>query len=153
MNRLFKNSFLAITVLLMTGAVALPAAARSVTAYAGGRSFYEADAACFSVITGGVTNTCGSMKKYEISLPVDSPGYKTVLVNAYGTSASNDVSCQAIAVSSSLSWGGSPQLSLPSFGSTQTITLSGANVLYAGSLYLYCEVDPGGRINSVNFDY
>jgi hypothetical protein len=153
MKRNFKASFIAATVVLATGAVALPAFARSVVAYAGGRSAFPGDASCFAEDWGGAKNNCATMKSYEISLPVDSPGSKNVWVNAYGASASNNVGCAAIGIDWAISthWGGT-KVYLPSFGSSATI-VTGAYVPSGGSLYLYCAVDPGGRINSVNFDF
>jgi hypothetical protein len=154
MKPLLKNLVVTATVLVATGAVALPAFARSLGAYAGGRSAFPGDAACFSESWGAAVNNCNTMKSYEISLPVDSIGYKHVWVSAYGANATSNVSCRAIGESPDLltTWatGFTP---LPAYGSSQTIDLTGAYVTSGGALFAYCHVDPGGRINSVAFEY
>ena len=155
MKSIHKNLFVAAAILLTTGAVAVPALARGVSAYAGGRSAYPADANCFTEQWGAAVNTCSTTKSYVISLPVDSPGYKDVWVAAYGPSATSDVSCKAIAESADLTttWQ-SGYVNLPAYGTPQTISiLDQAYIPGAGVLWVRCQVAPGARIHSVSFEY
>jgi hypothetical protein len=151
MTRFYKSSFAAITVLLASGAVALPAFARSVPAYAGGRSADPADASCFLESWGAARNNCATTKSYTMSLPVDSAGNHSVTVFAKGADASSNVGCRAIGMGpTGQTWGGG-FVYLPSFPAVQPIFLAPAFVPDGGALYVYCVVDPGGQINSVNY--
>jgi hypothetical protein len=155
MKRYFGSSLAAITVLLAAGAVALPAdAARAVSAFAGGRSFDPASMGCFVEAWGGIKNICAGTKSYEVSLPVDSPGLKTVFAYVQASSADSNVKCRAIAVGTNGTFAsGTGFKELAWFGAGfQKLTLTGANVPSWGSLYLYCEVEPGGKISHVVFD-
>lgn len=118
-----------------------------------GRAINFSDEGCFSLWYSAVTNNCSTQRAYEMPMVVDSAGNKTVYVNAYGAGTANNVGCRAVATDAQVStYWASPTVYLSSFGSAQTITLNGAYVPSGGRMYVTCYMNPGGRVNSVNFN-
>lgn len=140
---------------LAAGAMALgishtPSQARNVMPSAG-RAQHAADYGCFWLNFSTMTNGCSSVKRLETSLPIDSSGWVNVNVNAQGASPSNNVGCEAIAVNAAATslWAYGVRW-LPAFGSAQTITTT-TWVPGGGGLYVYCDVYPNGRVNTINY--
>jgi hypothetical protein len=148
-----RNRTLAVITLL--GAVAsgpASAFARSVPASLGTPQF-AADAACFSMSSSSMTNTCAAVKSLEFPVPVDNSGAKTVVVTAFGAAAANNVGCQAVGVNKQLTnFFSSPRLFLSQFGVATDITLNGAFVPSSGWLYANCHMNQGGRVHVINYN-
>jgi hypothetical protein len=128
------------------------AAARTMPA-SSGRAVSWSDNPCFTMGSSAMSNGCSTMRSFELPLVVDTAGSKTVYVSAYGPGPSNNVGCIAFGVNRevTLSWA-SPRVWLPSFGSSQVITLTGAYVPPGGFLFTNCYVNPGGRVNVVDYN-
>jgi hypothetical protein len=124
--------------------------ARTLMASAG-RAVAPGDYGCFGLWYSSMTNYCSYTTRLEMSLPIDSAGWVSVHVNAYGGSAANNVGCEAVAIDAGLtavwSYG---QMWLPAFGSSQTINTS-TYVPGGGGLFMYCDVLPYGRVNTINY--
>jgi hypothetical protein len=147
-RRLFLSIFL-------VGSVIVPATSSARTQPASsGRAIAAADYGCFSLWYSSMTNNCGSAKSLEIPLVIDNSGNKTVTIAAYGASVSNNVCCTSSGLNRELTlvWGSGAARCLPSFGSSQLITTTGAYVPSWGYAYATCTVSPGGRVNTVGFN-
>lgn len=84
---------------------------------------------------------------------VDNAGNQTVNVSAYGASSANNVGCVAVGLDYHVtSYWSSPTTYLPSFGSSQQITLTGAYVPSMGRLYVTCYMNTGGRVNTIQYN-
>jgi hypothetical protein len=130
----------------------LVAAARTMPA-SSGRAVFWSDGPCFTMGYSAMTNSCSTGRSFELPLMVDTAGSKTITVWAYGASASNNVGCFANGMNRELTlfWGTQRQW-LTAFGSSQPITLTGAYVPSGGYLYAACDVYPGGRVNTVDYN-
>ncbi|MCP3099612.1 hypothetical protein LZ198_12110 [Myxococcus sp. K15C18031901] len=128
----------------------LAALARSVPA-SSGKAVLWGDNPCFIMNASTMSNGCSTRRGFEIPLMSDSATSKTVLVTAFGATASNNVGCMALGVNreATLFWGGTRRW-LPAFGSAQVITLTDAYVPGYGYLFVNCHLDPGGRVNVVD---
>jgi hypothetical protein len=128
------------------------AQARS-NAASSGRAINFADQGCFGLWYSSVTNNCGTTRDWEIPLATDTSGAKTVRVTAFGASAANNVGCTAVGVNREVTsvWS-SGTVFLPAFGSSQIITLTGASIPAAGTLFAACNVSPSGRVNNVDWN-
>lgn len=116
-----------------------------------GRTQFAADQSCLQEFFGAVTNTCGTAKGWEMPLAIDGRGSKNVTVTGFASSAANQVTCQAFAVSRDLSTILTSSLSsLPGLGTTQDIALN-VNIAQGSMLYVFCTLNPGGRINKVEW--
>jgi hypothetical protein len=128
------------------------ASARTMPA-SGGKAVSWGDNACFVMLASSMSNGCSTMMNFELPLVVDTAGSKTVYVSAYGAGSSNNVGCSAAGVNREVTVGWStPRLWLPAFGSSQVITLDGAYVPPGGFLFTNCYVNPGGRVNVVDYN-
>lgn len=118
-----------------------------------GKAVVPADNACFSSSSGSIRNSCATAKSFDVPLPVDNAGGKTVHVAAYGATSANNVGCIAVGVNRELTitWA-SQRMWLSGFGGSRIITLTGANVPNSGYLYVHCTVNPGGRVNNVDYN-
>ena len=127
------------------------ASARSVSAF-NGLASQPSEASCWSHWGGAITNVCASSRRWCMPLVVDTAGWFTVYVAAYGASPSNNVGCFATGLNRELTaaWNSSTNY-LQAFGSSQQIVLSGSYVPDGGSLYACCDVSPGGKINNVRW--
>jgi hypothetical protein len=116
-----------------------------------GRATDAADYGCFWLSYSTMTNGCSSVKRLETSLPIGGSGWVNVKVNAQGASPSNNVGCEAIAVNDAVTsfWGYGVRW-LPAFGSAQNI-MTTTWVPGGGGLYVYCDVYPNGRVNTINY--
>lgn len=128
------------------------ASARTMPA-SGGKAVAWSDNACFGMSYSSMSNGCSTMRSFELPLVVDTAGAKTVYVSAYGAGPSNNVGCVAAGVNRgiTLTWASS-RVWLPSFGASQVITLTGAYVPPGGLFYTNCYVNPGGRVNVVDYN-
>lgn len=128
------------------------ASARTMPASSGKAASWN-DNPCFVMSHSSMQNNCTTMRSFELPLVVDSSGYKTVYVTAYGASPANNVGCIAVGVNREITaaWSSS-RLWLSSFGSSQVITLTGAYVPPSGLFYTNCNVNPGGRVNVVDYN-
>jgi hypothetical protein len=151
---------IAIGGVLLAGLIATagPAGARSLGAFAGA-PLDGSQSACFTEFAGGVvgTNVLGcagnplaSSPRWEVNLPIDTTGPKSVMVGIRGVS----VGCGLISAnqasgvfsSSAQAFGFSPSiLSIP------TLTV---NVPTNGSLLLACDhmANPGAFITNINWN-
>jgi len=133
-------------------AVASVAGARTLGGFAG-RGISWSDNSCFYEAWGSTTNNCtGSGRYWRTFTPIDNSGNRSVTVNAYGASSSNNVGCAAFGLSEddTTYWGGT-YVYLPSFGSNQRINVGSAYVPGYGFLFVDCVVNYGGRINSIQW--
>ncbi len=147
MKRQLKQALLATAFTLPLAALASSVPASS------GRPAIWGDGPCFLMTNSTMYNSCSTRRSYELPLPLSSGGSKTVHVTASGATSSNNVGCAAVGVNreATLIWGGTRKW-LPAFGSAQVITLTDAYVPAAGFLYVGCQVDPGGIINTVDYN-
>ncbi|NOK37072.1 hypothetical protein HMI49_28125 [Corallococcus exercitus] len=147
MTRQIKQAVLTMVVLLPVAAMA-----RSVPASAG-RPVLWSDGPCFQMSYSIMSNSCSTQRSYEIPLTADSAGSKTVVVTAYGATFAKNVGCMAIGMNreATLVWGGTRRW-LVSFGTAQLITLTDAYVPNSGYLYANCLVNPGGQVNTVDYN-
>lgn len=141
--------------MFLLGAVIVPATSSARTQPASlGRAISDSHTGCFSLWYSTVTNNCGGTRGFEMPLVIDSGGNKTVSVTAYGAGPANNVCCTASGLNreATLVWGSGAAQCLPSFGSSQVITMTGAHVPGWGYAYATCQVSPGGRVNTVGFN-
>jgi hypothetical protein len=145
MNRNRNRALSLLTVAVIALGTFQPLQARTLMASAG-RTLAAADAGCFMLGYSSMTNVCGAAMRLETPLPLDTAGWVTVKVNAYGPTASSNVGCEAIGINDAFTaaWGYGIQW-LPAFGSVQSIYTS-TYVPTGGGLYLYCDVYPNGRV-------
>jgi hypothetical protein len=144
-----------VAAVLAIATVALPAAARSVPVSSGHATWGGSDTACFSPWYESETNNCSTQKGYTIPLVIDQGGtYFSVTVTAYGASSSNNVGCAAVAVDDDITsvWGGQT-FWLSGFGAPENIALGSVYMPPSGTMFVSCSVDPGGRINAVNWTW
>jgi hypothetical protein len=139
-------------VLTTLALIPLVATARTMPA-SSGRAVAWSDGSCFGMNSSSMQNNCSTLRSFELPLVVDSAGSKTVYVTAYGATPSNNVGCIAVGVNRELTaaWSSS-RLWLPAFGSSKVITLTGAYVPAGGLFYTNCHVNPGGRVNVVDYN-
>jgi len=124
--------------------------ARTIMASAG-RAVNAGDYGCFWLSGSSMTNGCGYTVRLETSLPVDAAGWVTVNVSAQGAGPGNNVGCEAVAMDWTLtSFWGWGQVWLPAFGSAQSIHTT-TWVPSGGGLFVYCDVQPNGRVNLINY--
>lgn len=141
-----------VSALVSMAFVPLTVAARTVPASLG-KAVSPSDDGCFGMSYSSMSNGCTVQKSFEIPLPVDTAGSKTVYVAAYGAGPANNVGCQAAGLNREVTavWA-SPRVWLAGFGSSQIITLTGAYVPASGFLYVNCNMNPGGRVNNVDYN-
>jgi hypothetical protein len=135
---------------ISVGSFQSPSHARTIMPSAG-RTLAVADSGCFWLSFSAMTNGCSTAKRLETPLPIDAAGWVTVGVNAVGAGPANNVGCEAVAVNdaSTLFWAYGVRW-LPAFGAAQRIATT-TYVPGGGGLYVYCDVSPGGRINTINY--
>ena len=113
------------------------------------------NSSCFSInTTSTLTNVCSTIQTIHIPLSVDtSNNWHQAWFSAYGSSPSNNVGCRLV---SSDQNGGvyttGARKYLPSFGTSQFITLDPIWVPSWGVAYIDCLVSPGGRVNEVHWN-
>lgn len=150
-----KMSKKSVTVLLAIGGLLTLASVSSARTLGGfaGRSVYWSDNACFSEAYGTTTNGCSSMKYWRTFPEIDNAGNHGVTVNAYGASAANNVGCATYGMTEDAGqyYGGTYSY-LPAFGSSQRITLANTYVPTWGFMFVDCQVNSGGHVNSIQFN-
>ncbi|MGE6757450.1 hypothetical protein ACQKGO_05505 [Corallococcus interemptor] len=148
MTRQFKQAVLTVVVLLPLAAMARTVPASS------GRSVLWSDGSCFAMSYSTMTNSCSTRRSFELPLPVDNIGYKTVTVTARGgATASNRVGCMAIGMNreATIVWGGTRKWTT-TYSASQALSLTDAYVPTGGYLYANCLVDPAGQVNTVDYN-
>ena len=126
-----------------------------------GHAYRQADASCFNDNYGTITNTCTTTKNFEIPIPLDCNAHQLIFnFNGYAQSASNNLSCAMFNCSTrgTSTWGSgycesSGYYSLTQFGVSQEIDVtqlgwSNPSCQYG---YLFCQMGPNSRLNSVTF--
>ena len=157
LSSIHRSRFLALAVLASV-ALGAPcyASARSAAASLG-RPVSPAEASCFGLTLGAVTNNCSGARNLEFPLAMDTTGNKTVRVNVSVPTPANTVGCMAQGFTPDISAGYGSGMVYPSaFGPTaQTLVLNGAYVLQSGQelwrVHVSCQLNNGGRINTVNW--
>lgn len=148
-HRIRALSILA-AIAIVFGTFQAPSQARTTMASAG-RAVAAADYGCFVLSYSTMTNVCSSAKRLETSLPVDASGTYTVKVNAQGPLPSGTVGCEAIGVNESVTlfWAsGVRWLSISSAPQNLYMTTT---VPSGGSLFVYCDVNPNGRVSTISW--
>jgi hypothetical protein len=129
--------------------VAPSADARSLAANAA--SAVTLDAACFSSYP--MSNICSTTQSLWWDLTSDSAGAKTITVVVKAASTGANVQCAAFAVAANgTGVNYSNVASATVFGTTSTLTLTGANVPAMGTLSVNCSVGPGSAVYTVNYN-
>jgi hypothetical protein len=125
--------------------------ARTVPASAG-KPVTASDAPCFAMGRSTMTNVCDGWRSYELPLPADSEGWKTVTITAYGATVDHNVGCTSVGADQNATtfWGGGYSY-LNLFGSPQNIVTSSYLPAY-GYLWANCFVGSGARIHKVDFN-
>jgi hypothetical protein len=149
-----QKSLAAIVVAAFGLGLASSAGARSTVAWAGS-SNPLVDVNCFTESYGTVTaenSSCGPTLVWEIALPVDTTGTKTVTANVTpGTSSS--MSCIAYSVNQSgTEFASSGQIyATGGAGVSQNVNMTVLSVPSAGSLFTACFFTDNDRFNTVNW--
>jgi len=118
-----------------------------------GEPNYPSEAGCWEIYYSSKHNLCSSMKKLYIPADADNSGSRSVTVTASGATSSNNVGCIAYGVNKEITsvWTSGPLQFLSVFGAAQDITLASVYTPSQGSLYVHCEVSPGGFVNQIRF--
>ena len=146
-RRLFATAA-AVALSLFAGA----ASAKNVSG-AAAKAVSGADQSCAKYDYGFVTNNCSTAKGFIIALPYVSEGYKNVSFVGYGATSSNDVACKASGWNNTYTgFNTTSTVSLPAYGSPQTVSLGSVYVWNPGALYFYCTIQPGGKLYMVSWD-
>jgi hypothetical protein len=130
--------------------VGVTAEASSTSAFAG-QPQNPADYTCFDNTNGMVTNVCTSTVEYCVPL-LSSQSAHTVEITLYAPTGSEQLQCMATSVtqygvvSAWSGWNWAPQTG----GDTQLV-LSPTNVPSEGGLYACCSMEPGSRIDTIQF--
>lgn len=112
------------------------------------RTANPADQGCFPLSFSSITNNCGIVKRVDIPLVVDTSGTVTVQVRAQGAGIANNVQCELLAWDGS-TFATSGLRALPVFGSPQLISLTNNIVFTGDSVFVGCNVSPGGILHTV----
>jgi hypothetical protein len=151
---IISKKAIAASILAACGLLSLASvsSARTLGGFAG-RSLAWSDNACFAESWGTTTNTCGSMKYWRTFPEIDNSGNHTFTVNAYGAAAANNVGCAAYGMTEDGSgyWGGT-YVYLPSFGANKRISVGTVYAPSYGYMFLDCQVNAGGRVNSIQWN-
>jgi hypothetical protein len=118
-----------------------------------GRARFSADAHCFEESWGAAVNTCSTMKQLLFPLVSDGTpnGWHDVIVSAFAALPSNNVSCTAISVDANgVPWDTDGPRQLSTFGTAKDLLFQ-VHAPGHGALYVFCDVQPGGRVNLVNW--
>lgn len=152
MYQTFKRSLIATATLLAIGAVALPAAARTVPASIGAASVVS-QTTCFTEYAGSRTNTdCDVPAALAMALPSETFGSKTASVSVSAPDASHNISCAAISANQMhTSYYVSPTVSPSSFGTPQLLTVS-ANVPVDGIFEVVCWLGKGSAVYGISYN-
>lgn len=143
-------SFLAATALAFSP---LPPAAQARTVMASaGRPQFFADWSCFWLENSSMTNGCARTVRLETSLPVDAGGWWTVRVSAQGATTANNVCCSASSTDANAVPVSAPGAQcLRVFGTPDVIPSQAVFVPAGGGLFVSCNVQPNGRVNTINY--
>jgi hypothetical protein len=134
-----------VSVLLLCGA---PCFAASVPAYAGNGAPQESTCLQFYA-GGGVINSCGSQQLYEVPLAA-TPGVSHTVTVATNNPGGGTFSCTLYAASRTGKTLVTGTNFRPNLG-YNVFSLSVA-VPANGTMYLYCNINPGGIVHTVNYD-
>jgi len=135
------SSLLAGTSLLLAGAQAF---ALSVTGFSGKS---PSNGTCFTESSGAAVNSCGSVQYWTIPMAVNQ-GAHTVTISAYNPST-GPFQCILYAASQT----GSVTTGTSAFpGAGTSVSSMSVTVPASGSMWVFCQVDPGGIIYDVNYN-
>lgn len=148
MKTLIKKSLLVIAAVgVLSMAAASDVSARSFGA-ALGEPVTGSDTSCFNSLSGIPVNVCGGgARLFEVQLPTDNSGSKTV-----SFTAASGVSCTAFATNSvNSAFVGSNTILITS-GTLSSGTLSAIPLPAGGKLWLQCNINSGGALGTVNYN-
>jgi hypothetical protein len=112
-----------------------------------------ADDTCASYSYGWLQNSCTTAKGFILPLTFSSEGWKNISFVGYGATSSNDVACKAAGFNGTLTLGyQTGTVSLPAYGSVQTVSLGSLYVYNPGTYYLYCTIQPSGKLVMASWD-
>ncbi len=152
------NLFVAMAVAGLGLLSSAPALAASVPAYAAGKitPHGSANEGCLVEDNGGVNNTCGSQTNYQISLPVN-PGPHSINVSVFNPGGGT-FWCQLVATTFDGQYCPpttgctiTGQTFVNTVGRTYQMSVGSVTVPDQGSLFLNCNINPGGRVFNVNY--
>lgn len=147
MNIVTKNGlFMIAAVGLVSLGAAANVSARSFGT-AAGRAITPSDNACFNSLSGIVFNACGTARTFEVQLPTDNSGVKTV-----SFTAARGVSCTAFATNAVNSAFVGSNTVLINTASFSTQPLSSITLPAGGKLWLQCSVNSGASLATVNYN-
>jgi hypothetical protein len=146
MNSMMKKALLTAVIGAMSLGAASDVSARSFGA-AAGRATTASDNACFNSLSGIVANGCGSARTFEVQLPADSSGGKTV-----SFTARSGVSCTAMATNAVNNAFVFSNTVLINNAALTTQALSNIPLPAGGKLWLQCSINPGGSLATVNYN-
>jgi hypothetical protein len=147
--RRFGRAALGITGLIslaMVSSVAARSAPPSI-----GRAVDFADEGCLRLFFSEVRNACSFELDYEMPLQVDTSGAKTVSVNV-SSGGPDGVCCEAVATDERVDTQDRSVRVCTNAAGKQTLTLTGASVPSRGRLFAACTLQPGGVINTLNWN-
>lgn len=151
MYQTFKRSLVAASTLLTLGAVALPAAARTVPASIGVAS-YPSGVPCFEESFGSRKGLCDGELPLAMALPIENFGTHTATVGVQAQSASQTVSCAAITADLMFtSYSGTPRVYPSVFGTPQLLTVSRV-VPDTGTFEVVCWVGKGSKVHGISYN-
>lgn len=99
----------------------------------------------------GLQRTCTGIGYLDIAIPVDTAGSKLLTVYAYRALTSQQVSCNAIAITKTGGFvpGATVALTATPNGAFQPIVLPAISVAASGSLFVRCQLGQGTRVMAV----
>jgi hypothetical protein len=116
-----------------------------------GRGLDFSEEPCFRLFFSQVRNICAEAHTYEMPLNIDNAGAKTVAVNVF-SGTTNGVCCEAVATDEPVAFQFRSQRVCTNVAGTQTLTLTGAQVPSRGRMFVACTLQPGGVINTLNWN-
>jgi hypothetical protein len=123
--------------------------ARSVPASAG-HAYVRSFENCFASVNGNMRNDCPTDQYFEIPLPVDTAGNKSISVSGKNNQT---LQCQPFVGDQWGSlWSGTSPTPFPSYQPFFSVqALSSVYVPAAGYLFIQCRVGPGSTVGRVDF--
>jgi hypothetical protein len=116
-----------------------------------GRAVSFGNEGCFHLFFSRVLNACAAPADYEIPLNTDNAGSKTVGVNVHSNGL-NGVCCDAVGTDERLEFQFRSVRVCTNLTGNQTLTLTGGSIPSRGRMFVGCTLQPGGIINTVNWN-
>jgi len=116
-----------------------------------GYAVQHPDANCFVASACGMQNTCGTVKRWEVSDFITSGGNHTAIVTGLRPNGGS-FACQACATNKEgFAVGCTALVPLNVVDADTQFTVGTVNVPSFGGLYVSCDMSPGAWYDSVNF--